>query len=176
MGSLGKLSGQVALITGGGGGFGESFARRFVAEGAKVVIAELNPTAGKRVEQDIALKNEDSILFVEADVTNRSSWEAVLKATLQTFGKLDILVNNAGTTHAKKPSHDITDSEWSRLVDVNMKSIYLSFAVIIPYFRDQKKGVVLNISSIGGLRAKDELVFYGASKAFVNKVGENPIQ
>lgn len=170
MGGTKRLSGQVALITGGGGGFGESFARRFVAEGAKVTIAELNPEAGRRVEKDIESIQKGSVIFVQADVTKKSSWEAVLQTTLEKFGKLDIIINNAGTTHAKKPSHEITEIEWSKLIDVNMKSIYLSFAVIIPYFREQKKGVVLNISSIGGLRAKDQLVYYGASKAFVNKV------
>ncbi|RFU24471.1 hypothetical protein B7463_g11871, partial [Scytalidium lignicola] len=152
-----KLVGQVALITGAGGGFGESFAKRFAAEGAKVVIAKINFTAGKQVEQEIrSTHGEDS--------------ETALKSTLQKFGKLDILINNASTTHPKKPSHDITEDKWSKVIDVNMKSIYLSFAVIIPYFREQKKGVVLNISSIGGLRAKDQLVYYGASKAFVNKM------
>lgn len=165
-----KLAGQVALITGAGGGFGESFARRFVWEGAKVVIAEINLSAGKRVKQDLKSTFEDNVLFVQTDVTSRSSWEATLQATLQKFGKLDIVLNNAGTTHPKKPSHEITEDEWSNVIDVNMKSIYLSFAAVIPYFRTQKKGVVLNISSIGGLRAKDQLVYYGASKAFVNKV------
>lgn len=166
-----KLSGQTVLVTGAGSGFGESFAKRFAAEGAKVVIAEINPAAGKRVEQEIESEHGDgNAIFVQSDVTSKASWENVLNIALEKFGTLDVLINNAGTTHPKKPSHEVTEDEWSRVIDVNMKSIYLSFAVIIPYFQKQKRGVVLNISSIGGLRAKDQLVYYGATKAFVNKV------
>ncbi|KAH8806126.1 hypothetical protein F5884DRAFT_678742 [Xylogone sp. PMI_703] len=113
-----KLAGQVALITGAGGGFGESFAKRFVAEGAKVVIAEINPTAGKRVEQEISSAHGDnSVVFVQTDVTSRASWEGTLQTALQRFGKLDIIINNAGTTHPKKPSHEITEDEWSRITE-----------------------------------------------------------
>lgn len=165
--SVGKLDGKVAIVTGSGSGFGETIAKRFAAEGANVVVAEINNDAGKRVQAEIA-----NSLFVQTDVTKRDSWEQLLKSTVEKFGGLDILVNNAGTTYAKKPSDEVTDDEWTKLIDVNMKSIYLSVAVMVPHFKERKGGVILNTSSIGGLRVKDELVYYGASKTFVNKITE----
>lgn len=166
----GRLNGKVCIITGSGGGFGETIAKRFVLEGAKVVIAEINETAGKRVEQEIASSHKDQILFVQSDVTSKQSWEELLKKTLDKFGMLDIVFNNAGTTYRKKPSHEVTEKEWQMLIDVNMKSIYLSTAVVLPYFIKQKAGHMLNTSSIGGYHVKEQLVYYGASKTFVNMV------
>lgn len=102
----------------------------------------------------------------------RWRWEQLLKGTVEAFGGLDSLVNNTGTTYAKKPSDQVTEDEWSKLIDVNMKSIYLSVAVMVPHFKQPKGGVILNTSSIGGLRVKDDVVYYGASKTFVNKIKE----
>ncbi|KAJ4364662.1 hypothetical protein N0V83_009259 [Neocucurbitaria cava] len=172
MASNQRLNGKVCIITGSGGGFGETIAKRFVLEGAKVVIAEINETAGKRVEQEIASTRKDQVLFVQSDVTNKQSWEELLKKTLDRFGKLDVVFNNAGTTYRKKPSHEVTEKEWQLLIDVNMKSIYLSTAVVMPYFIKQKAGHMLNTSSIGGYHVKEQLVYYGASKTFVNMITE----
>ncbi|KAF2740283.1 3-oxoacyl-reductase [Polyplosphaeria fusca] len=173
MSTKGRLSDKVVIITGAGGGFGETFAKRFAQEGAKVVVAEINEAAGKRVEQDIASSSSpDRVLFVHADVTSRKSWEELLKKTLDKFGDLDVVFNNAGTTYRKKPSHEVTEKEWQMLIDVNMKSIYLSTAVIMPYFMQKKQGHMLNTSSIGGYHVKEELVYYGASKTFVNMITE----
>ncbi|KAF2790365.1 putative alcohol dehydrogenase [Melanomma pulvis-pyrius CBS 109.77] len=168
----GRLNGKVCIITGSGGGFGETIAKRFVLEGAKVVIAEINRTAGERVKQEIASTHKDQVLFVQSDVTSKQSWEELLEKTLEKFGILDIVFNNAGTTYRKKPSHEVTEKEWQMLIDVNMKSIYLSTAVILPYFIKQKAGHMLNTSSIGGYHVKEQLVYYGASKTFVNMITE----
>lgn len=135
-----RLSGKVAIITGAGSGFGETFAKRFVREGAKVVVAEINESAGKRVEQELSSAHPDQVIFVQVDVTSRKAWEELLKTTLDKFGRLDIVFNNAGTTYRKKPSHEVTEKEWQMLVDVNMKSIYLSTAVVVPYFMERKSG------------------------------------
>lgn len=167
-----RLSGKVCIITGAGSGFGETFAKRFVQEGAKVVIAEINQTAGKRVEEEIASSHADQVLFVHADVTSKQSWEELLQKVLDKFGTLDVVFNNAGTTYRKKPSHEVTEKEWQMLIDVNMKSIYLSTAVVVPYFMNTKAGIMLNTSSIGGYHTKEELVYYGASKTFVNMITE----
>jgi len=166
----GRLSGKVAIVTGAGSGFGETIARTFVKEGAHVIIAEINETSGRRVEQDINNSDGEKALFHKTDVTSKSGWESLLKATLDKHDRLDILVNNAGTTYAKKPSHEVTEDEWSKLIDINMKSIFLSIAVVVPQMKKQGAGIILNTSSIGGLRVKEELVYYGASKTFVNKV------
>jgi 3-oxoacyl-[acyl-carrier protein] reductase len=157
-----KLEGQVCIVTGGGHGFGERIARRFVEEGAQVVIADINPTTGAKVVEELnTLHHEQknaSALFHETNVTIRSSWESLLSATLKHFGKVDIVINNAGTTYPKKATHEVTDEEYDKVVNVNMKSIYLSVAVVVPYFLEQKKGTMLNISSVGGMRVKNGLV------------------
>ena len=137
-----------------------------------MIIAEINPSAGQRVESTINTTSAGTAHFVQTDVTEKSSWEALLQSTIQKFGRLDILVNNAGTTYSKKPSDSVTESEWHKLIDVNMKSIFLSIGVVVPHFKSQHSGIILNTSSIGGLRVKDELVYYGASKTFVNKITE----
>ncbi|KAF2106224.1 putative alcohol dehydrogenase [Lophiotrema nucula] len=173
MSSRGRLTDKVCIITGAGSGFGETFAKRFALEGAKVVIAEINEQAGKRVEQDmISLSGPDRVFFVHSDVTSRRSWEELFQRTLDKFGSLDVVFNNAGTTYRKKPSHEVTEKEWQMLIDINMKSIYLSTAVVMPYFMKKKAGVILNTSSIGGYHVKEELVYYGASKTFVNMITE----
>jgi len=154
-----RLQGKVAIITGGAGGFGERIAHTFVQEGARVVIADFNAKAGAKVEQDLqSAHGKDAAIFHETNVTQKPSWEKLHERTLKEFGKIDILINNAGTTYPKKPSHTVTDDEWEKVINVNMKSIYLSTAVIMPYFVEQKAGVVLNTSSVGGIRVKNGLV------------------
>ncbi|KAE8451783.1 hypothetical protein EG329_002623 [Mollisiaceae sp. DMI_Dod_QoI] len=174
--SLGRLQNKICILTGAGGGFGESIAKRFITEGCKVVIAEINESAGKRVEREIATSSypgaRDNVLFVQTDVTSKSSWDNLLKQTLDKFGAVDIVFNNAGTTYPKKPSHEVTEKEWRMLIDVNMTSIYLSTAAVMPYFIKRKAGIILNTSSIGGYHVKEELVYYGASKTFVNMITE----
>jgi 3-oxoacyl-[acyl-carrier protein] reductase len=161
---------KVCIVTGGGHGFGEAMARRFVEEGAKVVIADINATTGTKVADDLNGSKSGSALFHETNVTSQSSWEKLLEASLKEFGRVDVLVNNAGTTYPKKASHTVTEEEFDKVISVNMKSIFLSVAIMVPYFVEQKAGSILNISSVGGIRVKNGLVWYGGTKAFVNKV------
>ncbi|EXJ68767.1 uncharacterized protein A1O5_07698 [Cladophialophora psammophila CBS 110553] len=168
-----KLKGKVCIVTGGGHGFGEAMARRFAEEGAQVVIADINPTTGSKVALEInGLHGEKTALFQEANVTSQASWAKLLEASLKEFGKVDVVVNNAGTTYPKKASHTVTEEEYDKVIGVNMKSIFLSVAVVVPYFLEQKAGTILNISSVGGIRVKNGLVWYGGTKAFVNKITE----
>ena len=154
-----KLKDKVCIVTGGGHGFGEAIARRFAEDGARVVIADLNTKTGSNVEQEInATHGPKTALFQEANVTSRASWEKLLEATLKEFGKVDIVVNNAGTTYPKKASHTVTEEEYDKVVTVNQKSIFLSVALIVPYFLEEKAGIILNISSVGGIRVKNGLV------------------
>ena len=84
------------------------------------------------------------------------------------------MINNAGTTYPKKESHTVTEEEFDKVINVNMKSIFMSVAVVVPYFMKQKAGSIINISSVGGIRVKNGLVWYGGTKAFVNKVTGSP--
>ncbi|KIW42573.1 uncharacterized protein PV06_06110 [Exophiala oligosperma] len=168
-----KLKNKVCIVTGGGHGFGEAMAKRFAEEGAKVVIADINRTTGAKVEGEInASYGAKTAFFQETNVTSQASWEKLLEASLKQFGKVDVVVNNAGTTYPKKASHTVTEEEYDKVINVNMKSIFLSVAVVVPYFMEQKAGMILNISSVGGIRVKNGLVWYGGTKAFVNKITE----
>ncbi len=123
------------------------------------MIADINPKTGTKVAEEInASRSQKLALFQEANVTSRASWEKLLEATLKEFGKVDVVVNNAGTTYPKKASHTVTEEEYDKVITVNQKSIFLSVAVVVPYFIEQKAGIILNISSVGGIRVKNGLV------------------
>lgn len=173
--NMGRLAGKVAIVTGAGSGFGEAMAHAFVAEGAHVLIADIAVDNANRVVEDIMNKKSDSqtegsAIFVPLNVTNRSQWTEALAVAVSRFGKLDIVVNNAGTTYKKQPSVDVSEEDFDRIVAVNIKSIYLSVSVVMPYFMEQKKGVFLNTSSVAGTRVRPGQVFYGGTKGFLNTV------
>lgn len=154
---MGRLQGKVAIVTGAGSGFGEAIAHGFVAEGAHVIVADISVTGGERVAQELrekAYPNGGSVLFLEADVTKRSDWEKALELAKEKFEKCDIVVNNAGTTYKKQPSADVSEEDFDRILAVNVKSIYLSAAVMLPWFVKQGSGVFLSTSSVGGMRAR----------------------
>ncbi|PLN75853.1 oxidoreductase [Aspergillus taichungensis] len=160
--AAGRLDGKVAIVTGAGSGFGYGIAAKFVEEGAKVVIAELSKEAGEKAAAQL------NGTFVSTDVTKRESWEALLQATLDAYGKLDIIVNNAGATYSNKPTADVTDADFDKVMTVNVKSIYLSSDVIVPYFiKNNRPGSFIQISSTAALRPRPGLTWYNASKAAV---------
>ncbi|KAL1898011.1 hypothetical protein Sste5346_003869 [Sporothrix stenoceras] len=170
---MGRLEGKVAIVTGAGSGFGEAIAHGFAAEGARVLVADIAVANGQRVVNEIAKKQYPgggSAVFVELNVAQRGDWEKGLALAQSTFGQLDIVVNNAGTTYKKKPSVEVSDAEFDRVIAVNVKSIYLSVSVVMPYFVGRKAGVFLNTSSVAGERVRPGQVFYGGSKGFLNTV------
>ncbi|KAJ5808191.1 hypothetical protein N7474_009460 [Penicillium riverlandense] len=170
---MGKLSGKVALVTGAGSGFGESIAHSYVAEGANVLVADVAVENGKRVASEITAKNYPSggkAVFVECNVIKKADWQAALDLAVKQFGQLDIVVNNAGTTYIKQESMGVTEEDFDKVMTVNTKSIYWSVAVVMPYFVERKSGVYLNTSSVAGTRVRPGQVWYGASKAWVNRI------
>ena len=170
---MGRLEGKVALVTGAGGGFGEAMARAFAAEGASVLVADIAIENGNRVASEIESKGPGSAVFIDFDCTKQQPWRDALSLAKQKYGKLDIVVNNAGTTYRKKPSIEVTESEFDKIIAVNVKSIYHSVIEIMPYFMEQKKGVYLNTSSVAGTRVRPGQVFYGGTKGMVNTVSTN---
>ncbi|KAG2414337.1 hypothetical protein HFD88_003528 [Aspergillus terreus] len=158
----GRLEGKVAIVTGAGSGFGYGIAKKFIAEGAKVVIAELSRENGQKAAEELGGK------YVFADVTSRESWQTLLQTTLESFGQLDIVVNNAGATYHNKPTGEVTDADFDLCFNVNVKSIYLSANVIVPYFeQNNRPGCFIQISSTAGLRPRPGLTWYNASKGAV---------
>lgn len=159
----GRLENKVAIVTGGGSGFGAGIAKKFVAEGAKVIIADLSQENGQRVASELGCS------FQVANVTKREDWQRLLNLTLEKFGSLDIVVNNAGSTYSNKPTETVTDDDFDLCMQVNIKSIYLSTNVLLPYFlQHERPGSFIQISSTAGIRPRPGLTWYNASKAAVS--------
>jgi len=158
-----RLDGMVAAVTGAGSGFGEGIARRFIEEGAKVVIADIDEAAGSSVAGSLG----GSARFVHTDVSRGEDMASMVAAALDSFGGLDILVNNAGYTHRNGPMLDVTEEEIDRIYAVNVKSLYHGAKAAVPVFRERGGGVILNIASTAGVRPRPGLVWYNGSKGAV---------
>ncbi|KAM0493399.1 hypothetical protein ACHAP8_009226 [Fusarium lateritium] len=158
----GRLQGKTAIVTGGASGFGKGIATKFIAEGANVVITDLNEQHGQAVAQEL------NCVFSRADATNPDDWQRVLEFTLQKFNHLDIVVNNAGAAYPKKPTEQVTSKDFDLVMNVNVKSVYHSTNVLLPYFLDgDRPGCFIQVASTAGIRPRPELTWYNASKAAV---------
>ena len=158
-----RLEGKVAIVTGGGSGFGEGIATKFVAEGAKVLIADRDRAGGERVAKTLGA----SAKSVVADVSRGADVKAMIEAALDGFGRLDILVNNAGMGHVPQPLEGLGEDDFDRILAVNVKSIYLAAREVVPRFKAQKRGVILNVASTAGVSPRPRLTWYNASKGWV---------
>jgi NAD(P)-dependent dehydrogenase (short-subunit alcohol dehydrogenase family) len=157
-----RLEGKVAIVTGGASGFGKGIATKFVEEGAKVVIADLSADAGQKAAEEL------KCMFAVADVTRREDWEGLLKQALDSFGRLDIVINNAGASYVNKPTEDVSEKDFDLVMNVNVKSIWLSTNVLLPYFMENKiPGSFIQVASTAGVRPRPRLTWYNASKAAV---------
>ncbi len=143
---MARLEGKVAIITGAARGMGAAHARRFVAEGAKVVLTDLN------VEEGTALANElgENALFVEQNVTSADEWANVVAQAEKTFGPVNVLVNNAGIS-VNKSFLQMTEEEYRRIVDINQVSVFLGLKTVVPSMQKAGGGSIVNISSINGI-------------------------
>ena len=161
----GRVSGKVALITGGAGGIGGAAARLLAQEGAAVVVADLLEEEGRSLEAQIA-EMGGRALFVRLDVTDEEDWDRAIKATLDSFGKLDVIVNNAGVSH-RSGVEETTSVAWDWVMDVNVKGVFLGTKVAIPEMRKSGGGSIINISSIYGIVGSATSSAYHASKGAV---------
>lgn len=164
-----RLNGKIAIVTGAGGGFGEAIARRFAAEGCRVVVADLRADAAERVASDIG----EAAIAVTADVGSAQDVSKVVSGTLRRFGAPHILVNNAGTTHKNQPLLETDEASFDRVFRVNVKSIYHFVQATVPVMRDAGGGVILNVGSTAGIRPRPGLTWYNASKGAVNLMSKS---
>ncbi len=158
-----RLEGKVAIVTGGGSGFGEGIAAKFVAEGAKVLIADRDAAGGARVAAALGANAR----ALQVDVAKAADVAAMIDAAQQHFGRLDILVNNAGVSHLPQPMEEVGEDDFDRILAINVKAIYLAAKVVVPRFKAQKSGVILNIASTAGVSPRPRLSWYNASKGWV---------
>jgi 3-oxoacyl-[acyl-carrier protein] reductase len=158
-----RLKDKIAIVTGGGSGFGEGIVRKFVAEGARVVVVDLNSRAADAVASSLGANAKS----LHADVTVKADVAAMLEAAQKYFGGLDILVNNAGIGHLPQPLDALDEESFDRITAVNMKAIYLAARQIVPYFKQRKRGVILNMASTAGVSPRPNLTWYNASKGWV---------
>ena len=158
-----RLEGKTAIVTGGGSGFGAGIAAKFVAEGAQVLIADRDAAGGERVAEALGANARS----LKVDVTNSADVKAMIDAAHDLFGGLHILVNNAGMGHLPQPLEGLPEDDFDRIVALNMKSIYLAAREVVPRFKAQKGGVILNIASTAGVSPRPRLTWYNASKGWV---------
>ena len=158
-----RLAGKRAIVTGGGSGFGAGIARRFAEEGAQVVIADLNPDAARAVAGEWGKSDHGLAVDVaDPDQVNRLAEQA-----RQLMGGVDIIVNNAGVGHKPQPLDELSNEAFQRILDVNIRSIYLMSKAFVPAMKAQGSGAILNIASTGGVSPRPNLTWYNASKGWV---------
>lgn len=161
--AAGRLAGRVAIVTGGGAGFGQGIAERFAREGAAVVVNDLDGAAARRVA-DAIFAHGGRASAIAGDVSRDADVAALVQHALSTFGDLHVVVNNAGTTHRNQPLLDVTEDELDRIYAVNVKSLYLTAKHAVPHFRRQRDGVFITIASTAGVRPRPGLTWYNGSK------------
>jgi len=158
-----RLNGKTAIVTGGASGFGAGIARKFLAEGARVMIADINGAAAA----DMAAELGEAAIAQTVDVSDAASVQAMADAALSAFGQLDILVNNAGVTHLPTPLDQVSEDDFDRVFNVNMKSVYLTARALVPHMKERQSGAILNIASTAGVSPRPNLNWYNASKGWM---------
>ena len=158
-----RLKHKTAIVTGGASGFGAGIAAKFAAEGARVLVCDLNGEGAEAVAARIG----GGAIGLRCDVSKAADVDAMCTTAIQTFGALDILVNNAGVTHLPGPMESISEEDFDRIVAVNMKAIYLAARHVVPHMKAKGRGVILNIASTAGVSPRPRLSWYNASKGWV---------
>jgi 3-oxoacyl-[acyl-carrier protein] reductase len=157
------LAGKTAIVTGGASGIGAGIARRFVAEGARVAIADRDFDAASALARELG----PNAIAVATDVADRDSVTALATTVASSFGALDVLVNNAGIGHSPQPLEELSDEDFDRIFAVNVRSIYLTARAFVPGMKARGRGAILNIGSTAGVSPRPRLTWYNASKGWV---------
>ena len=156
-----RLKNKIAIVTGGGSGFGAGIVKKFIQEGAKVVIADINLENAKKVAMDTGG------FAVEVDVSNSLSFKNMVDKTLEKFGKIEIMVNNAGITHLPNSMENISEAEFDKIFAVNSKSVFFSAKYLVPKMTSIGGGNILNVASTAGISPRPNLSWYNATKGWM---------
>jgi len=175
---MGRLEGKVAIVTGGAQGMGLAHVRRFVAEGAKVTLTDINAEGAER-----ARELGESVLFIQHDVADAAMWDDVVRQTEERFGPIGILVNNAAMA-SQKFFDELTEADYRMIVDVNQIGVFLGMKAVVPSMRRAGGGSIINVSSTCGFIALPGTVSYtstkfavrGLTKAAAMDLGEDNIR
>jgi 3alpha(or 20beta)-hydroxysteroid dehydrogenase len=162
----GRLTGKVALVTGAARGQGAAAVRRFVAEGARVLAADIADDTGKALADELneaAGSNDAPVRYAHLDVSSEEDWAAAVSAATEAFGRLDVLVNNAGILHFSALA-DTTLADYLRVISVNQVGTFLGMRAVVPALRAAGGGSIVNLSSVEGVSAAPFLTAYTASK------------
>src|ERR1700693_6611405 len=144
-----RLADKVAIVTGAGSGMGAAIAETYAREGARVAVLDVDADAAKKVARGIG----NTALALGCDVTKSAEIDAAIRATLSAHDRIDILVNNAGVAHVNTPVTEIAEADFDRVFAVNVKGLFMFSQAMVPVFRRQGGGVMINIGSTAGPRA-----------------------
>lgn len=156
-----RLQDKTAIVTGGGSGFGAGIARKFAAEGARVMVADIDEDAAARIAEEIGGQ------ALRTDVAEAESVAELARETQAKLGGIDIVVNNAGVTHLPALMEDVSEEDFDRVMSVNCKSIYLISREIVPIMKRAGQGAIVNIASTAGVSPRPRLNWYNASKGWL---------
>jgi len=165
-GGMHRFDGKVAIVTGAGSGFGEAIAKRFAAEGARVIVADVHEGNGQRVAAAIE-SGGGAARFVRTDVSRAADVEAMVGAAVGAFGELDVLVNNAGFAHRVMGLWDLPEEDYELMFATNVKGVFLGCKYAIPVMRRRGGGAIVNTASIGAVSPRPGATMYNASKGAV---------
>ncbi len=156
---------KVILITGSASGFGKVLAQEFAKDGAALILSDVNTTEGEAVANQINAEGGKAV-FTKCDVSNAEDVKNMVGMGVSTYGKLDICINNAGIAGntLRTKTHDFTENEWDKIMDINGKGVWLCMKYQLPYLLENKGGVIVNVASVAGLLAVPGNVAYSASK------------
>ncbi|MDC0111758.1 SDR family oxidoreductase [Emcibacteraceae bacterium] len=158
-----KLKNKIAIVTGGASGFGAGIVRKFIAEGAKVVIADINNSLAEKLAGELG----EEAISAEVDVSDNISVKRLVESTISKFETIDILVNNAGIGHQPQALDKLSEDDFDRIFNVNAKSVFYTAQQVVPIMKIAKSGVILNVASTGGVSPRPNLTWYNASKGWM---------
>ncbi len=166
------LANRVAIITGGAAGMGRAMAHRFAEEGCTIVISDISESWGQKTAAEVSKIGSEAI-FVQCDVTNNSQVQDMVNAAIGKFGKIDILVNNAGALGTLWSLEEVTEEDWDKILDLNLKSVFLCCKAVVPFMKEHDYGRIINIASMGAVSPPRPVVHYHAAKAGVISLTQN---